>query len=172
MLNCQNVLKGISEWVHLTFVWALQWRHNERDDISNHQPYDCLLYRSIRRRWKISKLRVTDLFAGNSPVTGEFPAQKDSNAENVSIWWRHLGMNYSSQLLWSMDLRVELWSMILQMLEQHIWLFWFSHAIMYQQRHVKTKLPNFIKFDGLVLDCSHSSALTMELLQSCTKPSN
>ena len=25
---------------------------------------------------------------GNSP-TGEFPTQKDSNAENVSIWWRH-----------------------------------------------------------------------------------
>ena len=27
--------------------------------------------------------------AGNSPVTGEFPAQRASNAENVSIWWRH-----------------------------------------------------------------------------------
>ena len=26
---------------------------------------------------------------GNSPVTDEFPAQKASNAENVSIWWRH-----------------------------------------------------------------------------------
>ena len=24
-----------------------------------------------------------------SPVTGEFPAQRASNAENVSIWWRH-----------------------------------------------------------------------------------
>ena len=29
--------------------------------------------------------------AGNSPVTGEFPAQMASNAENVSIWWRHHG---------------------------------------------------------------------------------
>ena len=36
-----------------------------------------------------SKLRVTGLCAGNSPVTGEFPAQRDSNAENDSIWWRH-----------------------------------------------------------------------------------
>ena len=26
---------------------------------------------------------------GNSPVTGEFPAQKASKAENVFIWWRH-----------------------------------------------------------------------------------
>ena len=28
-------------------------------------------------------------FAGNSPGTGELPAQMASNAENVSIWWRH-----------------------------------------------------------------------------------
>ena len=28
---------------------------------------------------------------GNSPGTGEFPAQMASNAENVSIWWRHHG---------------------------------------------------------------------------------
>ena len=26
---------------------------------------------------------------GNSPGTGEFPAQRASNAEKVSIWWRH-----------------------------------------------------------------------------------
>ena len=35
---------------------------------------------------KTSKLRVTGLCAGNSPVTGEFPAQMASNTENVSIW--------------------------------------------------------------------------------------
>ena len=29
------------------------------------------------------------LCAGNSPETGEFPAQRASYAENVSIWWRH-----------------------------------------------------------------------------------
>ena len=34
-------------------------------------------------------------FAGNSPVTGEFPAQMASNAENVSIWWRyHVFLSY------------------------------------------------------------------------------
>ena len=38
---------------------------------------------------KTSKLRVTGLCEGNSPVTGEFPAQRASYAENVSIWWRH-----------------------------------------------------------------------------------
>ena len=38
---------------------------------------------------KTSKLHVTGLSVGNSPRTGEFPAQMASNAENVSIWWRH-----------------------------------------------------------------------------------
>ena len=33
-------------------------------------------------------LRVTGLCVENSPVTGEFPTQTFSNAENVSIWWR------------------------------------------------------------------------------------
>ena len=36
-----------------------------------------------------SKLRVTGLCEGNSPVTGEFPAQRARNVENVSISWRH-----------------------------------------------------------------------------------
>ena len=36
-----------------------------------------------------SKLRVAGLWAGNSPVTCELPAQMASNAENVSIWWRN-----------------------------------------------------------------------------------
>ena len=40
-----------------------------------------------------SKPRVTGLCEGNSPETGEFPAQKASNAENVSIWWRHHDVN-------------------------------------------------------------------------------
>ena len=71
---------------------SLHWRHNERDGVSNHQPNDCLLNCLFRRRSKkTSKLRVTGLCAGNSPVTGEFPAQKASYAENVSIWWRHHG---------------------------------------------------------------------------------
>ena len=69
---------------------TLQWRHNGRDGVSNHQPHDCLLNRLFRRRSeKTSKLRVTDFCAGNSLVTGEFPAQRASNAENVFIWWRH-----------------------------------------------------------------------------------
>ena len=72
------------------FFDPLLWRHNERDSVSNHQRLYCLLKRLFRRRSKItSKLRVTGLCAWNSPGTGEFPAQKASNAENVFIWWRH-----------------------------------------------------------------------------------
>ena len=69
---------------------SLRRRHNGHDCVSNHQPHDCLLNRIFRRRSKkISKLRVTGLCVVNSPETGEFPAQMASNAENVSIWWRH-----------------------------------------------------------------------------------
>ena len=41
------------------------------------------------RSKKTSKLRVTGLCAGNSPGNCEFPEQMSSNAESVSIWWRH-----------------------------------------------------------------------------------
>ena len=53
-------------------------------------PRDCLLNRLFGRRpKKLSKLRVTGFCEANSPVTGEFPAQRDSYTENCSIWWRH-----------------------------------------------------------------------------------
>ena len=69
---------------------SLQWYHDGRDSVSNQQPHDCLLNRSFRSRSKkTSKLRVTGLCAGNSPVAGEFPAQRARNAENAAIWWRH-----------------------------------------------------------------------------------
>ena len=72
------------------YLRPLQWRHNGRSGISNHQPHDCLLNRLFRHRSKkTSKLRVTGLWKGISPVVGEFPAQRASNVESVSIWWRH-----------------------------------------------------------------------------------
>ena len=71
-------------------AWTSRWRHNGCDSVSNHKPHHCLLNRLFRRRTKKTpKLRVTGLCAGNSPGTGEFPAQMASYAENVSIWWRH-----------------------------------------------------------------------------------
>ena len=74
----------------ITGVWPLQWRYNEHNGVSNHRPYDCLLNRLFRcRSKKTQKLCVIGLCDGNSPVTGELHAQRASNAENVSIWWRH-----------------------------------------------------------------------------------
>ena len=75
---------------------TLLWRHNKRDGVPNHRCIDCLLNRFFMRRSnKISKLRVTGLCEenSNSPVIGELPAQRASNAENVSVWWRHHGMS-------------------------------------------------------------------------------
>ena len=93
---------------------SLQWRHNGVDSVSNHQPRDCLfsgLFRCISK--KISKLCVTGLCAGNSPGTGDFPAQMVSNAENVSISWRHHGnlpmpSPILSKLIWNV-----VWTLVL-----------------------------------------------------------
>ena len=54
------------------------------------------------RSKKTSNLRVTGLRVGNSPETGEFPAQMASNAENVSIWWRH-------HAFWNSESRFRIW---------------------------------------------------------------
>ena len=79
---------------------SLQWRHNGCDSVSNHQIHACLLNCLFRGRWKkTSKLRVTVLCVGNSPLIGEFPAQMVSNAKNSSIWWRHLVMKWCIQWL-------------------------------------------------------------------------
>ena len=66
----------------------------ERNGVWNHQCFDCLLSCLFRRNSKkTSMLRVAGICEGNSSVTGEytgeFPTQRVSDAENVSIWWRH-----------------------------------------------------------------------------------
>ena len=66
---------------------ALQWRHNERDGVSNDRRLDCLLSRLFRlTSKKTSKLSVTGLCEG----IHRWP-KRASNAKNVSIWWRHYG---------------------------------------------------------------------------------
>ena len=49
---------------------------------------------------KESKLRVTGLCEGNLAVTGEFPAQRESDVENASIWRHHHG---KSSIIFSFD---------------------------------------------------------------------
>ena len=38
---------------------------------------------------------------GDFPWTGEFPAQMASNAESVSTWWRHHGLEWLQILLYN-----------------------------------------------------------------------
>ena len=56
------MLRNTSCYRHLAI--SLQWRHNERDGLPNHQPRGCLLYLLFSRRSKkTSKIRVTGLCA-------------------------------------------------------------------------------------------------------------
>ena len=62
---------------------SLQWRHNGRESVSNHQPYDCFLSRLFRRR---SKKSSASLAFARGIHRGP---QMANNAENSSIWWRN-----------------------------------------------------------------------------------
>ena len=71
LLHKQNTVfltKGLFGAAILQTSHTLQWRHNDHDSVSNHQPHGCLLNRLFRcRSKKTSKLHVTGLCVGNSP---------------------------------------------------------------------------------------------------------
>ena len=73
MWNCGNRVT-----ITMTSQWA-RWRLKSPASRLFTQP---IIETQIK---KTSKLRITGLWAGNSPGTGEFPAQVTSNAENISI---------------------------------------------------------------------------------------
>ena len=66
-ISCYN-LGDSTAWMS---NWrSLQWRHNERYGVPNHQRLSCLFNRLFRRRSKkTSKLRVFDLCEGNWPAS-------------------------------------------------------------------------------------------------------
>ena len=92
-------------------LYSLQWRHNGRDSVSNHQPHDCLLNRLFRHTSKkTSKLRVTGLCVGKPQGTGEFPAQMASNAENfpfddVIMYYCNMALSLEQRCHWLEFLR-------------------------------------------------------------------
>ena len=65
----QSMLQNIQHAPKLYkwFAFSLQWRHNERDCVSNHRRVDCTLNRLLRcRSKKTSKFGVTGLCEGNN----------------------------------------------------------------------------------------------------------
>ena len=73
------VVPWVEVTVFIVLLNCITLCRNER--VSNHR---CLALK------KISKLCATSHCEGN-PLTGRFPSQTASNAESVSIWWRHHG---------------------------------------------------------------------------------
>ena len=78
---------------------SLQWRYNDHDGVSNHQPHHCLLNRLFRRRSrKTSKLRVTGLCVGNSPGPVNSPhkgpvMRKMFPFDDVIMWVEYVSGN-------------------------------------------------------------------------------
>ena len=74
-LRCEHMYRTHVDWQSEPITCMVkettsQWRHNEFDGVSNHGRLGCLLNRLFRdRSKKSSKLRVTGLCEGNSPVT-------------------------------------------------------------------------------------------------------
>ena len=86
----KNLSRGFHSHVHNhTHTHTLHY-NDVIMSVLNHQPPDCLLNRLFRRRSKkTSKLRVTGLCAGIHLWPVNSPHKRASNAEDVSIWWRH-----------------------------------------------------------------------------------
>ena len=64
-----------SSRVQLNTCFALRWRHNERDCVSNHQPHDCLLNclfrcRSMKTSASLAFVRRIHRWPVNSPCKG------------------------------------------------------------------------------------------------------
>ena len=70
-------------------VITLQWCQNECNGVSNRQPYDCLLKRLFGAQIK-ENIKAPRHWPLCVEFTGDrwIPAQRASDAENVSIWWR------------------------------------------------------------------------------------
>ena len=121
LLQIENILRSHA-------VISLPWRHNERNGISNLRPHDCLSNRLFRRKSKkTSKLRVTGFCEGNSPVTGEFPAQRPVTwkmfqfEDSIMIWRKCTSILIYTEAehyswVW--------WKIILGTRNEKFWLMW------------------------------------------------
>ena len=79
--HCQSICRNSDDYIRI----SLQWRHNERDGVSNHQPHECLLDRLSKAQIK-ENIKAPRDWPLRGEFTGGFPAQRASYAENISIW--------------------------------------------------------------------------------------
>ena len=91
----------VSNWI--IFEWSKPPWSNQSDFVIRIQHYSDVImafqnapFRLFTQAFVQAQIKENDkaplhwpLFEGNPQVTGEFPAQRASNAENVFIWWRH-----------------------------------------------------------------------------------
>ena len=85
---------GFQLWAQHHLWNALQWRHNERDGVSNHRAHHSLLtvYSGADQRKHQSS-------ASLAFVRGIHRSPMASNEENVSIWWRHHELNIICEIV-------------------------------------------------------------------------
>ena len=75
---------------------SLRWRYNERDGVSNHQPYDCFLNLLSRRRSKkTSKLRITTAHAFPYRVASMPAVRYDLSGGLPTCLWLFIYQDYS-----------------------------------------------------------------------------
>ena len=91
-LLCISVIFGVCVQ-HMSHNDVIKWKHFPRYHpfVRGIHLHHCLLNRLFRRKPKKTS---------KYPVTGEFPAQRAGNAENVSIWWRHHGCSSDHFTAW------------------------------------------------------------------------
>ena len=130
----------------------LQWCHNGRDCVSNHQPHDCLLNRIFRRRSKkSSKFHVTDVSVGN---------QWASNVENVSIWRCHHALDgrandkcLSQAIIEKREIRYMYDGYFRKRYNQWLQIgyycrYTFAYRLPYNMPHMRNEVEDYARFKG------------------------
>ena len=97
-INFQGFQASGVSFLMTWWTWStLQWRHNEREGVPNHCVWIvCSTVCSGAYQRKYQSSASLSLCEWNPAVTGGFPTQRASNAENVFIRWRrHVNSVYS-----------------------------------------------------------------------------
>ena len=98
---------------------TLQWRHNGCDGVSNHQPHYCLPNRLFWRRKNKHQSSASLAFVWGIHRWPMSSPQMASNAENVSIWWRHHGLTFLSTQYWNHKSIITIYN---QYTDSYIWI--------------------------------------------------